>query len=290
LAEICTIAAGVVAVIGFLSPIRPGPVSSTVAVGSQVIDAHANRNAYSAFSVNGDASIVLARDVKYDGTGGQEPYETFDGLEHDFCSNFEDGNLVGLEGFEVTDGQGYFRPKLTAAFPEGRMLSVPMPLNGNYRVKVAFIPRDDRANVALQYGSAYRLIVGDGDLQTIKLEKNSSYPDVPERWEVVRSTGSENDKRFLNGYEGLERNARVEVIMDGSGSGKARSVNVDVKVTASPEGQSDQEDWSFSYAFDLPESLEQDPARLSVGVLDPYEQGVAVRFREVCVDKTVGDL
>lgn len=68
----------------------------------------------------------------------------------------------------------------------------------NFSAKLSLIPADPkRLNTILQYSNLYRITIGDGDLKSVALHYNESFPNLPGNFVRLKPTTSSGEKGFL---------------------------------------------------------------------------------------------
>jgi len=190
-------------------------------------------------------------------------------------------NSFGLDALIFLDDENTIvRPNLTGNFSTGREVFLEKKFGSDNQISLEAIPQSgEKVNVSINYGSQWRVIIGDGDYNRVRLQVNSKYPKEnlsTDDWVTVPELSGKN---WIFPNRGLEPRKKISIIVRSQAKEGSNIVDVDVTVKGLLKGGDRSEDFNFHYSVSMTQKANESFERIGFGLLDPHQENIATMLQ-----------
>lgn len=207
-----------------------------------------------------------------------------------FTKSGESCEWLGLDGLMRSQlEKNTFRPKISENFLGGRDIFFPIEMSPDFHAVLRFVPQNpEKVNVAINYGHAWRLIVGNGDYNQVVMQRNEN-PDKEDLGKHDWIDVPENDNN-----KWVQRNGRFDSrkeitvdIVSRSREG-SRVIHVDATISGYIGGMFQKKYVDFDYDVETPGPAASLIEYVGVGFLDPYNEGIETKLIDFSLQRLDG--
>ncbi len=190
-------------------------------------------------------------------------------------------NNFGLDALVFLDDEkNIVRPSLTENFSTGREVFLEKKFGSDNQTSLEIIPQsEEKVNASINYGFQWRVIVGDGDYNRVRLQFNSKYPKEnlsTNDWVTVPELSGKN---WIFPNRGLEPRKKISIIVRSQAKEGSNIVDVDVAVKGFLKGGDRSEDFNFHYSVSMTQKASESFERIGFGLLDPHQENIATMLQ-----------